>query len=412
MAGHTLSELEAATALEELLAESPEQARIREATTYSEAAGDRASKIVLFGAGGLGRRTLAGLRSAGVEPVALSDNRSALWGTEIEGVPVLSPENAAEQFGRTAAFVVTIWGAGSPHRFAQSHEQLRQLGCDCVVPPAWLFWHYSEQLLPFYALDLPSHLLEQASEIRRCFDLLADGQSKREFVDQVRWRLSGDPGSLSPPVAGVQYLVDDVAALRTDEVVVDCGAYDGDTLRSWLEVRGPTFKQYFALEPDPLSRERLEQSLADIDPEVAARVRVLPYSVSNYNGTATFSATGSLSSAIGEGDGITVQCIRLDDLVEDLGEYLPTFLKMDVEGSELDALGAGGDLVRASHPMLALAVYHSQDHLWKLPLAVRELWSGYHLFLRPHNEEGWDLILYAVPKDRVRTDGVGEAVSG
>jgi len=391
-------------ALNELLSESIDDARARESTTFDVAAGGRASTIVLFGAGGLGRRTLAGLRAAGTEPVAFSDNRKDLWGTELDELRVLSPVDAAEEFGTSAAFVVTIWGAGSPHRLAHTVEQLRSLGCETVLPTAWLYWRYADQLLPFYALDLPSKLLGQAADVRRCFELLADDQSRHEFVDQVRWRLTGDPGHLSHPVSGEQYLVDDVARVVEGEVVLDCGAYDGDTLRSWLNVRGPSFKKYFAMEPDPHNRDLLEQCIEGLESDIAERVQVLPYSVAGYTGEATFSATGSLSSSIGDGDGITVQCIRLDDLEADFGEDIPTFVKIDVEGTEIDALGGGSGFLRRARPMIAIATYHCQDHLWRVPLAIHALWSEYLLYLRPHNEEGWDLILYAVPTDRVHRD--------
>ena len=95
-----------------------------------------------MGAGGLGRRALAGLRRHGVEPLAFADNGIERQGTTLDGVPVLSPEAAAREFGRRAVFVVTIWGANRPHRFAHSREQLRALGCDvvCSFPP--LFWKY------------------------------------------------------------------------------------------------------------------------------------------------------------------------------------------------------------------------------------------------------------------------------
>jgi FkbM family methyltransferase len=319
-------------------------------------------------------------------------------------VTVLPPAEAGELYGTSAVFVVTIWGAGSPHRFEHTVAQLRALGCDVILPVAWLYWRHPDFLLPFYALDLPSLVLEQGGDIRACFELLADEQSKLEFVSQVQWRLFGDPGCLSSPVEGEQYLVSEIATTLLTEVVLDCGAYDGDTLRSWLSVRGATFEKYFAMEPDPESRDRLEHSLDELDPEIAERVAILPYSVSNYSGRATFSASGSLSSSLDSGDGsVTVQCIRIDDLEAELGGWDPTFLKMDVEGSELDALEGGRGYLKRTHPVIAMATYHRQDHLWKVPLAVSELSPDYSLFLRPHNEEGWDLILYAVPGDRRRS---------
>ena len=53
--------------------------------------------------------------------------------------------------------------------------------------------------------------------------------------------------------------------------------------------------------------------------------------------------------------------------------------------------------------MLAICVYHKQDHLWRIPLLLRE-WHEYAFFLRPHNEEGWDLVCYAVPRARLTSN--------
>lgn len=389
----------ARSALDAMLAEPVDVARRREREAFERAAGDRARRVVLHGAGGLGRRTLHGLRLAGREVVAFSDNRSDSWGTTVDGVEVLPPEIAAERLGKQAAFVVTIWGAGSTHRYEHSRDQLTALGCESVVPAAWVAWRHAEQLLPFYALDLPSRLLSQAAEVRRGFEALADDPSRAEYVSQVRWRLTGDPEGLAHPVDGPQYLVRDVAAPLEDEVVLDCGAFDGDTLRSWLAARGPSFHTYLAMEPDPASRARLERCVAALEPDVRRRVRVLPWSVGGTTGTVRFSASGTLSSSLDGGEGIEVGCVRLDDLRE-LDGTPPTFWKVDIEGAELEAIDGASTLLRKRRPMVAIAAYHRQDHLWRVPLALEALDPGYELFLRPHNEQGWDLICYAVPPER------------
>jgi FkbM family methyltransferase len=348
-----------------------------------------------MGAGGLGRRVLAGMRADGAEPVAFVDNRRALWGTAVEGVEVLAPDDAAARFGRTAAFAVTIWGAGSSHRFAHSASQLRALGCDVVLPVAWLAWRHARHVLPHYGMDLPQGVLAEGDAVRAAHALLGDARSRAEFVEQVRFRLTGDPGTLAHPVRGPQYLLPDLVPPTGSEVVVDCGAYDGDTLASWLAARGPTFARYIALEPDPASRARLVQMVGDLPADVAGRVTVLPWAAASASGTARFSTTGTAASALGGEGGCVVECRRLDDV---LGSGPPpTFVKMDIEGAELDALEGGRAVLASSRPLLAVSAYHAQDHLWRLPLAVHELVPGHRLALRPHNEEGWDLVLYAVP---------------
>jgi FkbM family methyltransferase len=384
--------------LDALLAEPEDKARRRAAAAFDTVAGPRAGRVVLMGAGGLGRRVLAGMRADGAEALAFTDNRRSLWGTSVDGVEVLAPEVAAARFGRVAAFAVAIWGAGSAHRFAHSAEQLRHLGCDVVVPVAGLAWRHAAHVLPHYAMALPDGVVADADHVRAAYALLGDDRSRAEFVEQVRFRLTGDPRPLAHPVRGPQYLVADVAPPRDGEVVVDCGAYDGDTLCSWLASRGPTFARYLALEPDPVSRARLTEMVGGLPGDVASKVTVLPWAAAAAAGTARFSTTGTAASALGGEGGTVVECRPLDDILR--GTDAPSFVKMDIEGAELDALSGGRQVLASAAPLLALSAYHAQDHLWRLPLAVHELVPGHHLALRPHNEEGWDLVLYAVPASR------------
>ena len=97
--------------LDALLSRGVAAMRVSERQEFDRLSGGR--DIVLMGAGGLGRRALAGLRANGVEPLAFADNASSRHGTIIDGVPVFAPAAAVKAFGQRAAFVVTIWPSGS-----------------------------------------------------------------------------------------------------------------------------------------------------------------------------------------------------------------------------------------------------------------------------------------------------------
>jgi FkbM family methyltransferase len=388
-----------AAELDQLLSESVEGARSRERSAFDAVSAPDAP-LVLFGAGGLGRRTLAGLRKIGRVPVAFVDNNRANWHTSIDGVEVLPPEEAARRYGPSATFVVTIWRAGGPHRYEHSRHQLEQLGCRHIVSFALLYWKHAEVLLPFYAQNLPHIVIEQAAAVREAFELLADDFSRREYVAQVRWRLRADFDGLSHPLAGPQYLADDIFTYRDDEVFVDCGAYDGDTIRSLL-AQNATFDEIIALEPDPANMRTLEEYVRGLPPEAGSRIHVMPLAAAARRGTLYIEVTGTASSATSSAERpgtVAVQCVSLD---EALAGRRPTFLKMDIEGAEPDALEGARTLVTTCQPVLAICVYHQQDHLWRLPLQMHGLSADYVFFLRPYNEEGWDLVCYGVPRDRL-----------
>ena len=321
--------------LASLLCESIPTAVARASSTFDLVAAPFPERIVLFGAGGLGRKVLAGLRRLGIEPLAFADNRSDVWGSRLEGVEVQAPDTAASMFGSSATFVVTIWHAGGPHRFSQVREQLTRLGCTRVVPFLPLFWKYPDEFLPYYCHDLPHKLLGAANEVVRAFEMFDDSRSRAEFLAQVRWRLLGDFDGLPPPVSDLQYFPSGLYTPVAHEVFVDCGAFDGDTIRTFLELRGDAFDCIVAFEPDPRNLRALSQFRESLSHDLATKIQLSDVAVSDFHGLSRFSAIGvaaSTFSSTEDTEGITVSCERLDDLLKDL---VPTFIKMDIEGAEL-----------------------------------------------------------------------------
>jgi hypothetical protein len=96
---------------------------------------------------------------------------------------------------------------------------------------------------------------------------------------------------------------------------------------------------------------------------------------------------------------VEVESRRLDDILN--GE-IPTFIKMDIEGSEPDALIGATNRIKESQPVLAISVYHKQSDIWEIPLLIKSLSDNYSFFLRSHRDESWDLVCYAVPANRLR----------
>jgi FkbM family methyltransferase len=370
----------------------------RERATFDDAVGTRGRSLVLFGAGGLGRKTLRGLRQAGIEPLAFADNNQNLWGKSVEGLPVLSLADAGREFGGTAAFVCTIWRGEGTDTMETRTNQLRAAGCSAVVPFGPLFWKYPEVFVPHYSFDLPHKVLEAADAIREACRIWSDDASRREFLAQIRWRLELDFDGLPRPVKHETYFPDDLIELKPDEAFIDCGAFDGDTVRAFLKRQGESFASIDSFEPDPANFKRLEQAVSLLPEAIREKVRVHPYAVGARTETVHFNAQANESSSVGNG-ALEVRCVDLDHF---LSGRAPTFVKMDIEGFEPEALQGASTLIRRHVPFLAICVYHSQDHVWRIPLSVRSLSEEYRLFLRPHLLEVWDLVCYAVPADRLR----------
>lgn len=383
-----------------LTADLEESVRIEERSIFDALAGGTDSELVLFGAGNLGRRVLAGLRRIGVEPLVFIDNNAAIHGSLVDGLEVLSPEAAATRYGATVVVVTTIWTPLGTLAHPKVARQMAALGSPRVVPFVPLFWKYQEEFLPNFCLDAPHKLFADAESVRAAYRILADDESRAEFRLQLSYLLSMMDGvEVSIPPDREWYFPRNIIELSTSEVFVDCGAYDGDTISSFLLASGAEFKAIVAFEPDPAAHGKLLHLVQALEPGVRDRISIDQRAVGAETGELRFEGGGTPGSRISESGALLVQSVALDDA---LGDLAPTFIKMDIEGAEIDALLGASGVIAASRPILAVCVYHLQSHLFRVPLLISSLCPDYTLFVRRQGLDG-DLVCFAIPNERLRS---------
>jgi FkbM family methyltransferase len=307
-----------------------------------------------------------------------------LWDRVIEGIPVASPEVAAKRYPG-ATFVVAIWHPSRTERMTDRLNQLRSLGASSVIPFYKLFAEYGNLLLPNFLWERPDYYAERTEEIGRGRTLL-DAEGREEFDRQMRLRLGDFSGQLID--SGVQYFPKDLFQLSRNEVFVDCGAFDGDTISEFRRATGDHFAQIVAFEPDPENFVALK-SAVNGDPRIALQ----PYAtdVRRKNVRFTTGGTGARVSSTGTCE---VQAITLDEALDGIA---PTYMKFDIEGSEPDALEGGRETIARHRPKMAVCVYHAPDHLWSLPLRLNELLPESRLSLRTYCADGFDCVCYCIP---------------
>jgi hypothetical protein len=113
----------------------------------------------------------------------------------------------------------------------------------------------------------------------------------------------------------------------------------------------------------------------------------------NQNATLKFSARALGVSKIADDGEIEVSVETLDSLPIET----PTFIKMDIEGSEKAALEGARKLIARDKPKMAICVYHKPNDLWELPLYIKELAPEYKIFMRHYSlRSAHETVAYAV----------------
>ncbi len=186
--------------------------------------------------------------------------------------------------------------------------------------------------------------------------------------------------------------------VRPGDIVIDGGACWGDTSLYFAYLGGESGR-VFGFEILPENLAIMERNIKD-NPALAGRIECVRRALWDRSGETlgyTSRASGTSLLVGGKDDG-SVETISIDDLVAQRAIPRVDFIKLDVEGAELNALRGAEKTIRAFRPRLAVSVYHKEDDLISIPDFLRGLNCGYKLLLDHftiHNEE---TILFAEPQ--------------
>ena len=177
--------------------------------------------------------------------------------------------------------------------------------------------------------------------------------------------------------------------LGAREHFVDCGAYQGPIVQKFLGATAYRYESITAFEPDRLNFEKLQR----VSTHPLHDYRPVNRAVSSKHEKLRFKEMGTMSSHISTDGGVEVEAIRLDDELDKL-----TFLKMDVEGFETDALKGAQHLLSTQRPRAAICVYHYAHCILRVMEQFDAAVEDYHFRLRHHlGGYYYDLVLYASP---------------
>lgn len=346
-------------------------------TKYKEMEHLKGKKIVIIGTLLSAKAVINFLLLKGLkeEIIAVMDRDKEKVGKEILGFKIEWEGNINRYISDDVVFII-----GS-HCYEEIFPRLCSYGLenkDCLIPNFFCInppYEEEEEVIPF-----------DDCRYEKLYDILEDTYSKKllkkiqasrwkdmdfkTYEDFDRWPASEDYWiSVQPTVK------------REKAIVVDGGAYIGDSIDPICKTIGKKITHYYAFEPNESSYKILNKlpmncesynELTVIKKGLGDKNESLYLGVPELDVEASFERN---SSSIGE----IVEVQKLDSMEFETDADI--YIKMDIEGSELKGLKGAENLIRTRKPSLAICVYHKANDLVNIPLYLKELVPEYKIYL-------------------------------
>ena len=230
---------------------------------------------------------------------------------------------------------------------------------------------------------------ENEDNFHKAYEMLSDEKSKSDYLDILRFKLSGDVKYLIKTHSEKMKLYDEVLPLSDNETIMDLGAYDGDTVREFLQATDGEYEKIIAIEADEKNYRKLTDKTGEVE-------RITTYNLAAWSKKETlfFEKKKGRNSKLSSAGKVEVQADSVDNILQ--GDRI-TVLKMDIEGSEEMALEGARETIVNHKPKLYVCAYHRNDDMFTLPLKINEICKGYKFYFCHHPYiPAWESNFYCV----------------
>lgn len=333
-------------------------------------------EVFVFGCGPRGINIVSELKKE-LSVVAFCDNDKQKQGRMILGFPCVAPQEIS-QFRRPFALVSTV------KYYPAISRQLFDMGLLFCTVDAYVIHKYFDCFSRVY------HML--------------DKRSKEIYAGMLLSRISGNQERISWLCEDQQYFaLPQFRFCDSQEIFVDCGAYTGENVQTFLNNQAGLFKRIYTFEANSEALAAMRRRLAyekDVwlfkgDQIVCERNFVsdrdgvrIPFHVTRDNPTNSYISENAR-------DVEWIETVSLDRYFERRGEETITFLKADIEGAEWDMLHGAENIIQRSKPKIAISIYHNIYDFFRIPLYLKELVPEYRFAVRQHWNSYEETVLYA-----------------
>jgi FkbM family methyltransferase len=384
--------------------------------------------VVLYGAGSAGKEILPILKEHGVKPVCYCDSNSAREGQFHSGLPIISLVEVQKKY-KDSLILITI---------GKDREQVKQqlvvsgFGQEKVraiedQEAICYYTHLAQWKWP------TEDLVAYADQLLQVYNLLSDNKSKEIFVSRIALFVNGadfksfknfisnfsdvrssKSTNFQECMTSINYdseaflqFNNDLIQLRENDVLVDGGAFTGDSTLEFIRATSKnnlSYAKIFCFEPDPKIFIELKKNTANFSNIVYKGSGLWSHSTTLKFGDTNILRPGSTRIITNNYTNDNLSCvtpgiteISTTSIDEELPNEQVTIIKMDIEGAEIEALRGAIRTIKRCRPKLVISAYHKRNDLFEIPLLIHEMVPSYRLYFRHFSTNFGETTLFAIP---------------
>lgn len=245
------------------------------------------------------------------------------------------------------------------------------------------------------------YVLRNKTKFEDIYNSLGDELSRLAYQNIINYRINEDNELLNESVTSSKhYFEKDIINLSNNEVFLDIGSYIGDTVKLFLQEVKYEYKKIICVEPDTKNYTQLTAYLEDNHVKNSS---VYNKGIWSKEGKLIFYSSASEgSSLVFENNAYKVEdthyveVISVDEITKREGPV--SFIKIDVEGAEMECLKGAIETIRRDKPILAIAAYHKRQDMIEIPEFIKSIDENYEIYFRHYRNDACDTLFYAIYK--------------
>lgn len=331
--------------------------------------------VILYGMGDGADKVLRAFKAFGIEPYGVMASDDFVRGQSFHGFTV---KKLSDFEAELDDFTIALCFA------SQIEDVIKHIKSVAHIHPTFV------PSVPAFGEVLfdDDFISKNKYEIEKTHSLLADNQSKKVYENILKFYYTGKLELLDEITTDKTEAFEGLLKLKDNEVYVDLGAYNGDTIDEFLYYSNGNYRRIIAFEPNEKNFSKLKAHCDGM--ENVDLWQIGAYSENTY---LDFNNKAGRNSSIAK-TGKKTRVATVDSILCGIGA---TYIKADVEGADYETLTGMKNTLKMFKPKLNFSAYHRFEDIFRLPIYINELNGEYKIYLRHHPYiPAWDTNIYCI----------------